>query len=448
MKTIHKQFALVYTILVFLMFNGCYTTFHAVRQDDSFSSEIPSGVYSDEDYYSYDSEYGQYDEDQPETVSSELHFLPSRLVVEKTYYDYGEYVREIRYVNYDPYPWMDPYYYDYYPNFHVNFTIQAGSYGWHRPWVYAFVPPVFSPAWYPIVVISDPWCYYPVYYPVYCPVYYPVYYPVPVYPYGSYYSHVDKKPYKKRDWDKRQPKEGPRIGRRPSGGVNQGGNGSGNSQGQIARRPGREPIKTNDRLIPAEREREDSGRKVEIQKPDRTNSNTSPTIDRKSIPQKKQQVDDIRRPTQEKKSPSSEVIRKGSTLSTKVHIKRPVQQKFSSPPINKPVINPRSTVNSAKNTTRQSIPKPAVKKSVPSREINFSPPVKSPGNTSRAANTGNSSRITDTRKPAPPVNRAPSVKQVTRAPEKTVQTSSRQSQGQSKQSKQDAGQSTSRNKRK
>lgn len=193
--------------VVTLMTNSCYTTFGTVR-DAGLSSVA---VYTEDSGYDDD-----YEAEAPESQVT-LQYRPSRLVVKKTYYDYGRHVRTVRYSFYDS--WEDPDYYapvagvyddgpDFY--FNISFGIDYFPYRWWRHSVYF---PAFPIVWQPPLWYDPWWCdlvYYPVYYPFYYPL--PVYYP-PVYYYDPPYfgSVPSPKKYQRRDWDRRKPVSGRRI---------------------------------------------------------------------------------------------------------------------------------------------------------------------------------------------------------------------------------------------
>ncbi|MFZ0389341.1 MAG: hypothetical protein WAN36_02695 [Calditrichia bacterium] len=201
-------------LLSFVLFSGCYTTFQSARQDQAV------------DYgYTQTNDDGYYEEEEAYTEEPvELRYRPSRLVVEKTYYDYPTYVKRVKYVVYDE--WNDPYYvYDDGPDIYLNVYIGSGYRPWRHPhwranWWYDFAwcSPVYvtGPVWW------DPWwnpgwAFYPPYpvYPVYGPpVYYPpVYYNPPYYGGGGWETRP-KREQQKRDWDRRS-STGSRIVSRP-----------------------------------------------------------------------------------------------------------------------------------------------------------------------------------------------------------------------------------------
>ncbi len=198
MKTLQIFSTILYTLLFLTIINGCYTTFYSVKR----ASAIEDEYYLDEyDYYN--------DEYIEETT---LEFRPSRFIVETRYFDYGNYVRKVRYIAYDYDPWYDPYPITYYEGSGISINIHLGfgfSYFYH-PWhPVHFYPDVYF-AWGPTYPWYDPWFCYPIYYPVYYPT--PVYYPYPVPYHHPYYSGpYHARNYKKRDWDRRQQQAGSRI---------------------------------------------------------------------------------------------------------------------------------------------------------------------------------------------------------------------------------------------
>ncbi len=203
-------------LLVFVFTSGCYTTFYGVRQNDTYEGEgNPSNYADDNDYYDYSDNYPY------EDASIELAFHPSRFVVEKNYYSYGQHVRKVKYMIYEYDPWYVPYDYVYYsgPQVNVYFSIGFHSYYDFGIWYsYNYYPQRYV-SWLPPYGWNDSWCGWPVYYPVYYPIYVPVYYPGPVYypyPYDYTYNHIYYENYKKRDWDRRQPVDNSRIARRGS----------------------------------------------------------------------------------------------------------------------------------------------------------------------------------------------------------------------------------------
>ena len=214
----HLQFNLLVLLAVFTLpvFSGCYTSFRTLRQhspSDLHSQD--AAYYDDEQYYEgtyYDDEDLYYQED------TELQFQPSRFMVTKTYYSYGDYIKSERYIVHDPYPWLNPYYYDY-PYARWHFNIYYSFHPWYVGGYYGgYYPVIYSPGY------AYPWfdwliCYPgPVYYP------YPVFYPYPVYYHAPYYDHADRKPHKKREWDRWQPKRNRGIAtrRRPGSSGNTG----------------------------------------------------------------------------------------------------------------------------------------------------------------------------------------------------------------------------------
>jgi len=70
--------------LLFLL-NSCYTSFHTVKRVSWAGDEyaVEEAAYIDYD----DNQWDEYD--SPVTVKTELRFMPSRLVVKETYFDYG-----------------------------------------------------------------------------------------------------------------------------------------------------------------------------------------------------------------------------------------------------------------------------------------------------------------------------------------------------------------------
>ncbi len=198
MKTLNIFSTILFTLISFIIISGCYTTFQSVRR----TSAIEDDYYLDEyDYYN--------DEYIEETA---LEFRPSRIIVETRYFDYGNYVRRVKYVAYDYDPWYDPYPITYYdgPAISINIHLGFGFSYFYRPWhPVHFYPGVYF-AWGPTYPWYDPWFCYPDYYPIYYPT--PVYYPYPVPYHHPYYAGpYHARNYKKRDWNRRQQNVGSRI---------------------------------------------------------------------------------------------------------------------------------------------------------------------------------------------------------------------------------------------
>ncbi len=211
------QLFILLGVLIFtlILTGGCYTSFQTVRYQ---RAGVGDGYLAGETVYVEDEE--------PAEVTTVLEYRPSRLVIRKTYFDYGGYVRRVRYVTYDPWdePFVDEYYYDdpdIYLNIYIGSVYPRFYYRWYDPFFYtgyyvAWMPPVAGwYGWY------DPyWCG-PVFYPG------PVYYPAPIIIYDPpYYGGGYVPPpvyYGKRDWDRRQVTDRRRIVRRGShGGDNPG----------------------------------------------------------------------------------------------------------------------------------------------------------------------------------------------------------------------------------
>jgi hypothetical protein len=197
MKRFHYIFASIISLVLLVTITSCYTTFQSVRRGNI------EPEYYEEPYY--DSEYSDYENDfedtEPTVEGTTLEYKPTRLVVEKTYFDYGGYVRRVKYVVYDEYEeeW-DEYYYPEKVIIYYYF-----GYPYYRTWFHFGYNPIFYVGWHPIYTWYDPWYCPPIYYPVYHP--WPVYCPYPVYYYNPPYhgdSYVSYPNYKKREWDRRQ----------------------------------------------------------------------------------------------------------------------------------------------------------------------------------------------------------------------------------------------------
>jgi len=198
MKTLQTFSTILFTIIFLTIINGCYTTFHSVKR----TSAVEDDYYLDEyDYYN--------DEYIEETT---LEFRPSRFIVETRYFDYGNYVRKVKYIAYDYDPWYDPYPLTYYegPAISINIHLGYGFSYFYHPWRPVLFYPGVYVAWGSTYPWYEPWFCYPIYYPVYYPT--PVYYPYPVPYHPPYYAgSYHARNYKKRDWDRRQQKVGSRI---------------------------------------------------------------------------------------------------------------------------------------------------------------------------------------------------------------------------------------------
>jgi len=188
------QLFIIFSVLLFTLIitSGCYTSFQTVRYHRASVGD---------DYLAEETVYVE--EEEPVEVNTVLEYRPSRLVIQKTYFDYGGYVRKVRYVAYDPWdePFVDAFYYDdpdIYVNIYIGSVYPHVYYHWYNPFFYAG----YYVAWMPPVGWYDPWWCGPVYYPV------PIYYPAPIIIYDPpYYGGGYVRPpvhYGKRDWDRRQ----------------------------------------------------------------------------------------------------------------------------------------------------------------------------------------------------------------------------------------------------
>ena len=197
MKYFLRTMMVVFSALVLVAFQGCYTQVgkaanpvdeaYVDAEDYNYQAEEDTGyyVYDGADYYLDGSEvdslyeYGVYDPDMAEAELAE------------EYYFYDE---DLGYV------FTDPIYYDSYPYSYTSYRVSGGypyghysSYGWHPPsYSYAYSNYPYYDPFYPY---CDPWAYtsigigigfYPPYYPPYG-AFYPPYYGPPVY-YPPYYG--------------------------------------------------------------------------------------------------------------------------------------------------------------------------------------------------------------------------------------------------------------------
>lgn len=197
-RHIMKSFQYLFmTFFILFVASGCYTTFYSVKH----TSAVHDGYYVEREYYVDEYENDFEDEYLEEST---LSYQPSRLVIKKTYFDYGNYVRRVKYVAYDYEPWYDPYPEIYYsdPVVYFNFHFGFGFYHPYRPW-HPYPGVYITGVWF------DPWYCYPVHYPIYYPV--PVHYPYPVYYDPPYYTHHPYRNYQKRDWDRRTPTDNRRF---------------------------------------------------------------------------------------------------------------------------------------------------------------------------------------------------------------------------------------------
>ncbi len=197
-RHIMKSFQYLFmTFFILFVASGCYTTFYSVKH----TSAVHDGYYIESEYYVEEFADDIEDEYIEETT---LSYQPSRLVIKKTYFDYGHYVRRVKYVAYDYEPWYDPYPVIYYndPVVYINFHFGFGFYHPYRPW-HPYPEVYITGVWF------DPWYCYPVHYPIYYPV--PVYYPYPVYYDPPHYTHHPYRNYQKRDWDRRTPTDNRRF---------------------------------------------------------------------------------------------------------------------------------------------------------------------------------------------------------------------------------------------
>ncbi len=242
MKRFQYFLSIISAAFIFSTFTGCYTTFQTVRTAQAGEDYYP-GQYDNDDYY--------YDEQQPYEAETTMQFAPSRLVAQKTYYDYGRYVRTVKYVTYrsDFDAWDDPWYSStaYYNEPGISINIYFGGGDYYRWW-----RPVYWPT-YPIAYY-DPFWWDIVYYPV--PIYYPgpVCWPGPIYNPGPIigwprppypHPHIGHdgggswagKNKEKRDWDRRQPIQRPTVVRRPTGDVGTRQPTNSGDRGRIVSRP-------------------------------------------------------------------------------------------------------------------------------------------------------------------------------------------------------------------
>lgn len=183
------------TALSLFVLQGCYTTFSSTRGVDTGQGYGYEEVeYSDQEY---DDQNGYYDSyEQADSVDEQVIGLRADRVIIQKYYYYPRYAAGLGYAGCHPL-YVDEVYDPYYDDFDIYVNV---SFGWgYRPW-YPYRP--YFPVYYP-VVIYDPfwWDFYP-------PIYYPVivggpYVPPFVY-YPSYgYVATNPRPFKKRDWERR-----------------------------------------------------------------------------------------------------------------------------------------------------------------------------------------------------------------------------------------------------
>ena len=163
MKRFQVVFATVLSFVFLMTITSCYTTLKTFHKDDAAdvnyypeeSSQVNYAGYNDEDYY--------YDNNESVAEVTKLEYRPTRLIVTKTYYDYGRYVKKVKYYVYDDYydPWYDPYYISYYyePGItvHINFGFNVGYYYPHRYWHRYVYAPGFYVGWGPVYTWYDPW---------------------------------------------------------------------------------------------------------------------------------------------------------------------------------------------------------------------------------------------------------------------------------------------------
>jgi hypothetical protein len=217
---------LIFTFLSFF-FSGCYTSFSATKRDKDVDVQNAESyaAYSDEYYEdtsadtAYQPYYDEYvyedvrplDADSNVYVEREIHYVPKYL--RETYYNDDPYTDVIYY---------DPEYFDPYPNYDVNVYINLDgpywytpAYAWYGPhyyWGFSFNPYwSYSPWWScGYVYIGHPISWYPYYYPYqpYWPGYYNPYY---AYNHGGY--DPNPIPYRKRDFNRREPVTRPPVKR-------------------------------------------------------------------------------------------------------------------------------------------------------------------------------------------------------------------------------------------
>ncbi|GAB4339309.1 MAG: hypothetical protein Kow0037_24150 [Calditrichia bacterium] len=181
-------------LVAFSLLTGCYTTFRSVSYSASGADYGGSNVFVSGNEYESEIVETAYSEPLPEEETVVLQFRPSRLVVQKTYFNYGGHIRKVYYVADDPWYWDEPIFGYSEPDIFIH--IGFGS--------TVFVPDPFdfwwaSPVYYPVIPVVPVIPYY-TWYPVWTgPVWYPpvcwappVWHPYPVKPYG------------RRDWDRRR----------------------------------------------------------------------------------------------------------------------------------------------------------------------------------------------------------------------------------------------------
>jgi len=349
-----KQFALKLSLWVIILtaplFNGCYTSFRAVRHyspSDLIGQETVS-------YDNLDEESYYYPEDSYESYEvTELQLRPSGYRVEKTYYSYTDYVREIHYVRGNPYPWIYPAYYDHIYDgwtFNINFS--------YNPWYGEYYYPGYWRILYPGYAWYEVWCGYPVYYPVpiCCPVpiiyYPPVYYPAP------YYGYTTHTKYEKREWERRQPQREPRgISRAPSNSSGRTQD-SGNSSGRVVRRPDMTQASRSSGSI-----QRGSTRDRDL----RTTTRTQPTRQKEITPLRSNRTEDspsrnINRDQGEEKN----IQRTQTTVQNRQSERKPIKQRNSS--LQRDIQSQRQSTNNTRSSqSRQPEIAPVYSRPAPSQ---------------------------------------------------------------------------------
>lgn len=201
------KFATITLALVMVVsFSSCYTTFKALQKEEasyqpeySLQRSAPDSIAESENYSS------DYQELLPEP---ELRYRPSQVVVNNYYFDYGDYIRLVKYRSSFVFtPFYEPYYVDYF--------YFASDYFWYPAWAYVPPPPGL---WIEIGIGIGP--VFPPMGPIYCPppivVAPPVSPPVVIVtpPGGVTPGTQDKTPPRVgRPPFTRRPTEPPRIGR-------------------------------------------------------------------------------------------------------------------------------------------------------------------------------------------------------------------------------------------
>jgi len=203
MKTLKKLLTIIFLSVLAGSLVSCYTTLGSTKGvsagDQVYSEERSS--YQDYDYAEPDSEY--YAEE--DSLEDGMGLRADQVIINKYYISprYGNFYSTW---GWDPYwavDWYDPFYYStgVYVDIYLGFGVPYWRPFWHRPW---FAFSVYDPFWwdfyygYPIYVYNP----YSPYYP-----YYPAYY------YGGG-GYVATRPFKKRDWDRRDARPVVRRGNR------------------------------------------------------------------------------------------------------------------------------------------------------------------------------------------------------------------------------------------